>query len=78
MKAYWVNGGIADALLTSKLDGGDWSASLHGCFTPRERAPVTKLYRRRGGPQSWSGRGGEEKNFPAPAGTRTPDHPAST
>jgi len=27
--------------LTSALDGGEWSASRPGCFTPRERAPGT-------------------------------------
>jgi hypothetical protein len=27
--------------LISALDGGEWSASLAGRFTPRERAPVT-------------------------------------
>jgi hypothetical protein len=25
--------------LTSALDGGEWSASRHGRFTPRERVP---------------------------------------
>jgi hypothetical protein len=27
--------------LTSALDGGEWSASRPGCFTPREKAPGT-------------------------------------
>jgi hypothetical protein len=27
--------------LTLSLDGGEWSASHPGCFTPRERAPRT-------------------------------------
>jgi hypothetical protein len=27
--------------MTSALDGGEWLASRHGRFTPRERAPVT-------------------------------------
>jgi hypothetical protein len=27
--------------LTSALDGGEWSASHTGRFTPRERAPCT-------------------------------------
>jgi hypothetical protein len=27
--------------LASELDGGEWSASHHGRFTPRERAPGT-------------------------------------
>jgi hypothetical protein len=29
------------AFLTSALDGGEWSASPTGCFTPRETAPGT-------------------------------------
>jgi hypothetical protein len=29
------------AFLTSVLDGGEWSVSHPGRFTPRERAPVT-------------------------------------
>jgi hypothetical protein len=41
--------------LTLALDGGEWSASHPGrlCYP---------LDRRLGGPQSWSGCGGEEKN----------------
>jgi hypothetical protein len=27
--------------LTLALDGGEWSTSCPGCFTPRERAPGT-------------------------------------
>jgi hypothetical protein len=41
MKAYWGSGGIAPLILTSALDGGEWSASRPGRFTPRERAPST-------------------------------------
>jgi hypothetical protein len=48
--------------LTSALDGGEWSASRPGRFTPRERAPWYPLDRRLGGLQSRSGRGGDEKN----------------
>jgi hypothetical protein len=33
------------AFLTSALDGGEWSASCPGRFTPRERAPSTHLIR---------------------------------
>jgi hypothetical protein len=40
MKAYWRSGSISVThSLTSALDGGEWSASLPGRFTPRERAP---------------------------------------
>jgi hypothetical protein len=41
MKTYWGSGGIAPRILTSALDGGEWSASCPACFTPRERAPAT-------------------------------------
>jgi hypothetical protein len=34
----WVSGGIAPPFLTSALDGGEWSASRPGRFTPREIA----------------------------------------
>jgi hypothetical protein len=34
---------ISTHSLTSALDGGEWSASRPGCFTPRERAPDTHL-----------------------------------
>jgi hypothetical protein len=47
--------------LTSALVGGDWSASVPGHFTPRERASPYPLYRRLGGHLSWSGRHGENK-----------------
>jgi hypothetical protein len=52
--------------LTSALDGGKWSASHSGHFTPNERAPGTL-----GGPQSRSGCGGEEKNSQPPPGIET-------
>jgi hypothetical protein len=38
MKTYWGRGGIVHACLTSVLDGGEWSASRTGRFTPGERA----------------------------------------
>jgi hypothetical protein len=42
MKAYWKSGGISPhILLTSVLDGGEWSALCRGRFTPRERAHGT-------------------------------------
>jgi hypothetical protein len=40
MKAYWGSGDI-DPILTSALDGGEWSASRPSCFTPREITPGT-------------------------------------
>jgi hypothetical protein len=35
----WGSGGIAKPFLTSALDGCEWSASLLGCFNPREIFP---------------------------------------
>jgi hypothetical protein len=40
MKAYW-EWRYNTYSLTSALDGGEWSASRPGRFTPRERAPGT-------------------------------------
>jgi hypothetical protein len=61
--------------LTSALDGGEWSASPPGSFIPRGRAPGTHWT------WGWVGlRAGLDavvkKKLPAPAGTRTSDHPA--
>jgi hypothetical protein len=41
MKRYWGVEVQLHAFLTSELDGGEWSASRPGRFTPRERAPGT-------------------------------------
>jgi hypothetical protein len=42
MKAYWGEWMYSSAhSLTSALDGGEWSASRPGRFTPRETAPGT-------------------------------------
>jgi hypothetical protein len=41
MKTYWGSGGIAPPFLTSALDGGEWSFSRTGRFTPGERSPGT-------------------------------------
>jgi hypothetical protein len=41
MKTYGGSGVIALPFLTSTLDGGEWSASHPGRFTPRKRAPGT-------------------------------------
>jgi len=38
MRMYWGNGGIDPRILN--LDGGDWSASRPGRFTPEERTLV--------------------------------------
>jgi hypothetical protein len=41
MKAYWEWRYRSTHSLTSALDGGEWSASRPGRFTPRKRAPCT-------------------------------------
>jgi hypothetical protein len=56
--------------MTSALDGGEWSASHPGRFTPGNRAMVF-FDMRLGGSQSWSGRLGEEKNLTV-AGNQAP------
>jgi hypothetical protein len=67
MKTYW-GGGIAPRILD--LDTRwKWVVS----FTPQPlyrqgKSPRYPLDRRLGGPQSRSGRGGEEKNFQPPPG----------
>jgi hypothetical protein len=40
-EGIWWSGGIAPQFLTSTLDGGEWSASLSGRFTPGDRDPGT-------------------------------------
>jgi hypothetical protein len=57
--------------LTSALDGGEWSASRPGRFTPR-KSPWYPLDRRLDGPQNRSGYGGEEKNSQALLGLEPP------
>jgi hypothetical protein len=52
MKVYWGVEVELHLFLASALDGGEWSASSPGPWYP--------LGRRLGGPQSRSGRGGEE------------------
>jgi hypothetical protein len=38
MKVYWGSGCIAPCILDLGTNGGEWSASRPGRFTPRERA----------------------------------------
>jgi hypothetical protein len=40
VKAYWGIEGMAPHILSLAVDGGEWSASRPGCFTPGKRAPV--------------------------------------
>jgi hypothetical protein len=60
MKAYGGVDVYIHIFLTSALAGGEWTASRTGLFTPGEK-PRYPLARRLGGPQSRSGRRGEEK-----------------
>jgi hypothetical protein len=41
VKTYWEVEVYIHTFLTSSLDGGEWSASRPGRFTPREKAPGT-------------------------------------
>jgi hypothetical protein len=66
MKTYWGSGDTAPR--TSALEGGEWSASRRGRFTPQEQSSWYPLDRRLGGFQSRSGRDGEEKNSQSPLG----------
>jgi hypothetical protein len=75
MKTYWGVEVYLHAFLTSALDGGEWSALCSCRFTPRERAPGTHWIGGWAGPRAGLDAAVREK-FPAPAGTRTPDHPA--
>ena len=61
--------------LTSALDGGGWSRPLTSCFTPRGKNRYP-LYRRLGGPQTWSRQ--VRTVSPPPTGIGSPDHPASS
>jgi len=46
------------------LNGGEWLALCPNHFTPWIKNPKYPLDWRLGGPQSWYGHGGEEKNIP--------------
>jgi hypothetical protein len=66
MKAYWVCRYSSTHSLVSAVDGGKWSASQHQPLYPQGKSPWYPLDTRLGGPQSYSGRGGEEKNSQPP------------
>jgi hypothetical protein len=46
------SGGIVPPFVTLALDGGEWSPSGPGRFTPGENAPDTHLIRGRVGPRA--------------------------
>jgi hypothetical protein len=77
MKTYWGIGGIVPRILDL---GTRWRWVVS--FTPRPlypqgKSPLYPLDRRLGGPQSLSGRSGEEKNTQPPPGIepRSSDRP---
>jgi hypothetical protein len=78
MKTFWGSGGIAPRI----LDLGTrwrWVVSFtHRPLYLQGKIPWYPLDRRLGGPQSRSGRGGEEKNSQPPPGIEpyNPDRPA--
>jgi hypothetical protein len=49
MKAYWGSGDSSTHSLIPALDGGKWSASHPGRFTPHGKSPRYPLDRRLGG-----------------------------
>jgi hypothetical protein len=71
IKSYWGSGGIAPRIIWPRqIDGGEWSVSRPGRFTPW-KSPWYPLNRRLDGLQSRSERGGEEKNSQSPPENRT-------
>jgi hypothetical protein len=60
MKTYWGSGGIVPRILDLGTRWREWSASRP--LYPPAKSLRCPLDRRLGGPQSRSGRGGEEKN----------------
>jgi hypothetical protein len=70
-----LGGGGIVPFLTLAL-GGEWSASCSDHFTPGQGGPL--IHWRGGwwlgGPQSWSGCGGEEKNSQLPPGRNNCDY----
>jgi hypothetical protein len=66
MKAYWGSGGTAPRILVLGIDG---SGQLHAptSLLPGKQTLVP-IRQEAGGPQSRSGRGGEEKNSQPPPG----------
>jgi hypothetical protein len=62
----WRSGGTAPPFLTSTLDGGEWSASCPGCFTPGERSPGTHFIGGWVGPRACSDAVEKRKILPLP------------
>jgi len=77
MKTYWVNRGISlQPFITSAIDGVVVSFTPQPIYS-RGKSPPYPLDRKLGGPQSRSGRGGEEKRIPSfPPQELNPGRPA--
>jgi hypothetical protein len=75
MKAY-RGGGTGPRILTSALDGGEWSASRPSHIATGKRAPGIQWIGSWVGPRAGLDTVLERKIPRHPAGTRTPDHPA--
>jgi len=65
MKTYGGMDVELHSLLTSALDGGEWSASRPGRFTPKERASGTHWIRGWVGPRAGLGTM-VRRNIPSP------------
>jgi hypothetical protein len=78
MKAYWGSECIAPLILWPR-HYMEVSGQLHApAALPQGKSPCYSLYRRLGGPESRSGRGGEEESSQSPPGIehQNPDRPA--
>jgi hypothetical protein len=78
MKTYWGCEGIAPRIFYLDTRWRWVVRFTHLPLYPQGKNPRYPLDRRLGGPQSWSGRGGEEKNSQPQSGLEppNPDHPA--
>jgi hypothetical protein len=71
----WGSGGIDLLLLTSALDGGEWSTSGPGRFTPGERSPGTNWIGGWMGPRAGLDVVQERKILPLPEFETWPSSP---
>jgi hypothetical protein len=71
MKTYWGIGGVTPRILDPRHEM-EVTGQLHTpAALPQGKSPRYPQDRRLGGPQSLSGRGGEEKNSQPPLGIET-------
>jgi hypothetical protein len=72
MKTYWGSGSIAPCIIDLGARCTWWVVSFTPWpLYPQGKSPMYPLDRRLGGPQSLSGRGGEEKNSQPSQGIET-------